>query len=240
MMNPLPRLGKRRFFKELPFIVASLAAGRAAVVRFLLRQLRALEASVDYLALWEAPDGLHPKHRLTDYHDFFIQRISPEQTVLDIGCGNGALSAAIARQTGTRIIGIDQDAESIAQARKRCPEAGSEFICADALTADLPPAEVIVLSNVLEHLDGRVDFLRALRTRLRPRLLLVRVPQYERHWLVPFSHELGLDTRLDPTHRLEHRQEELLGELRAAGWRVRFLEARWGEYRLEAVPEEEG
>jgi 2-polyprenyl-3-methyl-5-hydroxy-6-metoxy-1,4-benzoquinol methylase len=237
MTNPLPRLGTRRFFKELPFIAASLAVGRASVVRFLLRRLRALETSVDYLALWGAPDGLHPKHRLTDYHDFFIQRLAPEQTVLDIGCGNGALSAAIARHTGARLIGIDRDAGSIAQARRRCPEA--EFIWADALTADLPPAEVIVLSNVLEHLDNRVDFLRALRTRLRPRLLLVRVPQFERHWLVPFSRELGLDTRLDPTHCIEHRQEELLGELRAAGWRVRFLEARWGEYRLEAVPEEE-
>jgi SAM-dependent methyltransferase len=237
-MNPLPRLGRKRFFKELPFVLASLAAGRRAVLRFLLRRIRALEASVDYLALWEAPDGLHPKHRLTDYHDFFVQRISRGQAVLDIGCGNGAVAADIARLTGARVIGVDKDSSSITQARARCDGAGAEFVCADALTAELPPADVIVLSNLLEHLDGREEFLRSLRTRLRPKLLLLRVPQYERHWMVPFARKLGLDTRLDPTHCIEHRQEELLGELAAAGWRVRFLEARWGEYRLEAVPEE--
>ena len=238
-MNALPRLGKRRFFKELPLVLASLVAGRTVVLRFLLRMVRSLESSVDYLALWAAPDGLHPKHRLTDYHDFFVQRISRGQTVLDIGCGNGAVAADIARLTGARVIGIDKDAGSITQARERCRDIGAEFVRADALTAELPPADVVVLSNVLEHLDGRQGFLEGLRTHLRPKLLLVRVPQYERHWLVPFARELGLDNRLDPTHRIEHRQEELLGELAAAGWRVRFIEARWGEYRLEAVQEAE-
>ncbi|RJR44256.1 MAG: class I SAM-dependent methyltransferase [Deltaproteobacteria bacterium] len=237
-MNPLPRLGRKRFLKELPFVLASFAAGRRAVLRFLLRRIRTLEASVDYLALWDAPDGLHPKHRLTDYHDFFVQRISRGQTVLDIGCGNGAVAADIARLTGARVIGIDKDSQSIMQARARCAGAGAEFVCADALTAELPPADVIILSNVLEHLDGREEFLRDLRTRLKPKLLLLRVPQYERHWLVPYARELGLDIRLDPTHLIEHRQEELLGELAAAGWQVHFIEACWGEYRLEAVPKE--
>jgi 2-polyprenyl-3-methyl-5-hydroxy-6-metoxy-1,4-benzoquinol methylase len=233
----LPRLGKRRFFKELPLVLASLAAGRRVVLRVLLRAMRGLESSVDYLALWEASDGLHPKHRLTDYHDFFVRRISPGQTVLDIGCGPGAVAAAIARRTGARVLGIDKDAGSIIEARARCAGAGAEFVCADALSAELPRADVVVLSNVLEHLDGRPGFLHSLRTRLRPKLLLLRVPQYERHWLVPFAGELGLDPRLDPTHLIEHRQEEILAELAAAGWRVRFLEARWGEYRIEAVPE---
>jgi 2-polyprenyl-3-methyl-5-hydroxy-6-metoxy-1,4-benzoquinol methylase len=200
--------------------------------------MRALESSVDYLALWDAPDGLHPKHRLTDYHDFFVQRIFRGQTVLDLGCGNGAVAADIARLTGARVIGIDKDAYSIIQAQERCRDTGAEFICADALTAALPPADVVVLSNVLEHLDGRKEFLKGLRTHLRPKLLLVRVPQYERHWLVPYAQELGLDTRLDQTHHIEHRQEEILAELAAAGWQVRFIEARWGEYRIEAVPED--
>jgi 2-polyprenyl-3-methyl-5-hydroxy-6-metoxy-1,4-benzoquinol methylase len=236
-MTPLPRLGKRRFFKELPLVLASLAAGRQVVLRVLLRMIKGLESSVDYLALWQAPDGLHPKHRLTDYHDFFIRRISPGQIVLDLGCGCGAVAADIARRSGARVMGIDKDAGSIKWARERCAGTGAEFVCGDALTAELPQADVVVLSNVLEHLEGRPGFLHSLRTRLRPKLLLLRVPQYERHWLVPFARELGLDTRLDPTHLIEHRQEEILAELAAAGWRVRFLEARWGEYRIEAVPE---
>ena len=237
-MKPLPRLGRKRFLKELPFVLAAFVAGRRALVRFLLRWMRALESSVDYLALWDAPDGLHPKHRLTDYHDFFVQRISSGQTVLDIGCGCGAVAADIARLTNARVIGVDKDAGSITQAQDRCRGTGAAFVCADALTAELPPSDVIVLSNVLEHLDGRAEFLRVLRLRLKPQRLLLRVPQHERHWLVPYARELGLDTRLDQTHQIEHRQEEILAELAAAGWQVRFIEARWGEYRIEAVPEE--
>lgn len=237
-MKTLPRLGKRRFVKELPFILTSFVTGRKGVLRFLVWAVHTLESSVDYLALWDAPDGLHPKHRLTDYHDFFIQRISSGQTVLDIGCGNGAVTADIARLTGAKVLGIDKDEGNIAQARALCADGRVKFICGDALTAELPQADVIVLSNVLEHLDMREVFLSTLRERIQPKLLLIRVPQYERSWMVPYAQELGLDTRLDPTHRIEHRHEQILCELSASGWLVRFIEARWGEYRIEAVPEE--
>jgi 2-polyprenyl-3-methyl-5-hydroxy-6-metoxy-1,4-benzoquinol methylase len=238
-MKALPNLGKKRLLRELPFVLASLVAGRKAVLRFLLRLLRVLESSIDYLALWDASDGLHPKHRLTDYHDFFARRISSGQTVLDIGCGCGAVAADIVRLTGARVIGVDKDLANISRARELCANTGAEFMCADALTAELPQADVIVLSNLLEHLSGRDTFLLALRERIPPKLLLVRVPQYERHWMVPYAKELGVDTRLDPTHRIEHRHEEILSELAASGWSVRFIEARWGEYRIEAVPAEQ-
>lgn len=36
--------------------------------------------------------GLHPKHRLMDYHRFFVDAVQPNDMVCDIGCGNGALS----------------------------------------------------------------------------------------------------------------------------------------------------
>jgi len=237
-MKSLPRLGRKRFLKELPFVLVSLAVGRKAILRFLLRAARSLEGSVDYIALWDSPGGLHPKHRLTDYHDFFVRRINRGQTVLDIGCGNGAVTADIARLTGAKVIGIDKDDRSIAQARVLCVDFGAEFICGDALTTRLPKADVVILSNVLEHLETREGFLRALHEHTQPKMLLIRVPQYERSWMVPYAQELGVDTRLDSTHRIEHRYEQILSELTAAGWLARFIEARWGEYRIEAVPEE--
>jgi hypothetical protein len=63
--------------------------------------------------------------------------------------------------------------------------------------------------------------------RIRPKLLHVRVPQFERHWQVPYAQELGLDTWLDPTHRIEHRQEEI--SVLAAAVEV-FYRGSLGEY----------
>jgi hypothetical protein len=34
-------------------------------------------------------NGIHPKHRLMKYHDFFVNRVQREERVLDIGCGIG-------------------------------------------------------------------------------------------------------------------------------------------------------
>ena len=32
-------------------------------------------------------DGVHPKHKLTNYHNFFIENVNNGENVLDIGCG---------------------------------------------------------------------------------------------------------------------------------------------------------
>ena len=45
-----------------------------------------------------AEGGLHPKHRILGYHDFFVARIRPGQRVIDLGCGVGALAASIAER----------------------------------------------------------------------------------------------------------------------------------------------
>ena len=44
------------------------------------------------------------------------------QTVLDVGCGSGAITEGIARKVGTagKVIGIDTSAQLIAAAKKRC------------------------------------------------------------------------------------------------------------------------
>ncbi|XVV16200.1 class I SAM-dependent methyltransferase [Actinoplanes sp. CA-131856] len=63
----------------------------------------------------------------------------PRGEVLDVGCGTGATTAAIARTPGRRAVGVDIAAPMIAAARRRETE-GLSFIEADAQTYAFPPA----------------------------------------------------------------------------------------------------
>ena len=62
--------------------------------------------------------NIHPKHKLTRYHYFFIERINNGETVLDIGCGYGAVARSIAKSKElSTVYGIDIDSKKINQAR---------------------------------------------------------------------------------------------------------------------------
>jgi SAM-dependent methyltransferase len=177
--------------------------------------------------------GLHSKHRHTGYHGFFLARVNVGERVLDVGCGIGALTHDLAR-AGARVVGVDMNPASIETARTRFAHPAVEFRVGDALALPGERFDVVVLSNVLEHLAPRVSFLSALAERTGARRLLVRVPCFERDWRVPLKRELGVEWRLDPTHETEYRLEDLAEELAAAGWRLGPCELRWGEIWAEA------
>ena len=48
-------------------------------------------------------NGVHPKHFLTNYHQFFIDRIKDGDNVLDVGCGNGSVAISIAKKYSNQI-----------------------------------------------------------------------------------------------------------------------------------------
>ncbi len=175
--------------------------------------------------------GEHPKHRLTRYHDFFVDRIPAGARVLDIGCGYGAVARSIARGVeGVAVTGIDMDAARIREAEAADNPDYLNFVLGDALL-DLPAGEwdIVVLSNVLEHIDERVEFLRRLTARLSPRRILIRVPLFERDWQIAMRRELGVNYFSDPTHFIEHRLDEFADETDAAGLRVTERLTLWGE-----------
>jgi len=149
-------------------------------------------------------EGVHPKHRLMNYHDFFIKRIVQEDHVLDIGCGIGAVAYDVAKSTGASVLGIDIDDNSIHAARERFQHARLEFRVGDVLKA-LPHEKysVVILSNVLEHLPQRSDFLKRVQKAVNPGRILTRVPLFERDWRVPLKKEVGVEWRLDDTHQIE-------------------------------------
>lgn len=181
-------------------------------------------------------DGKHTKHRHLDYHSFFVNRISANERVLDIGCGHGAVAYSVATKTGAAVVGVDFEASSIALAREWHQHETLEFREGDALELQDEAFDVVVLSNVLEHIAYRDEFLKRVQAVTGVQRFLIRVPVFERDWRVPLKAELGVEWRLDPTHETEFTLETFEEETRAGGLKIVYLESRWGEIWAELAP----
>lgn len=221
---------------HLMSLISSQVNGKAPADA--LRYLFDLEARIYSLEGAQAVaygDGIHTKHRHTHYHDFFVERLQPGERVLDIGCGNGFLAYDMAAKGGGHVTGIELNAENVTIARRQFSHPDVRFVHGDALK-DLPSGayDTVVLSNVLEHLSGRVSFLRKIREHLRPTRFLLRVPLFERDWRVPLKKELGVEWRLDTTHETEYTQEQFACELACADLYITDFQIRWGEIWCEA------
>jgi SAM-dependent methyltransferase len=199
-----------------------------------LKRLFATRDTLDFVIAERAMAlgrGVHPKHRLTGYHRFFIDRIAATARVLDIGCGIGAVARSIAlARPGATVVGIDNDAGRLGEAMAGQRPANLSFVAGDATVA-VPegPWDVLVLSNVLEHIVDRVGFLAALRATSKAPLFLIRVPHFERDWQMAMRRELGVNHHSDPDHKIEHTVEEFGAETAAAGLEVVELLTPWGE-----------
>jgi len=205
-------------------------------LRFLFRVEDFIEKIIGQTAI-RYDNGLHVKHRLTRYHDFFVKRIKPGERVIDIGCGAGAVAHSVVERSGAQVVGIDLSINKIKKAREQYPHPLLKFCVGDALR-DLPEDhfEVIILSNVLEHLPKRPDFLRRLVEVHKPSRILIRVPTFEKNWQIPCKQELGVKWWGDNTHKTEYTQESFAAEMESAGLKITYKEIRWGEIWSEAVP----
>ena len=86
------------------------------IVKLLLRIHTISYKLVGYLSSKIDDAGIHPKHRLMNYHKFFVDNID-ENDVVDIGCGNGALSYDIAKKA-KKVVGIELNEKNISFAKE--------------------------------------------------------------------------------------------------------------------------
>ena len=207
---------------------------RARAMRQLLQVYEDAYRGVDFGAI-DYDEGVHAKHRLTRYHDFFVERIRRGECVLDVGCGKGELAHDIAERSGATVIAIDASPWMLEFARARFSHPRVTYVQTDAVDyTPEEPVDVAVLSNVLEHIAPRVELLRALRERAGAQRLLLRVPVEDRDWTVPLRRELGLPHFSDPEHKIEYDQKLLRDELAAAGWEMGEPLLNWGEIWADA------
>lgn len=225
----VPRRLRHGFVKGL-FVVESRGSDTKEALARLFAIGDDLEHVINERAMIHGK-GEHPKHRLIRYHEFFIDRVQDGQRVLDIGCGYGAVARSVARaRPASTVVGVDYDDGRLAQARSSDNPANLSFVKSDA-TKSVPdgPWDIVILSNVLEHIHDRPGFLRALIATTKAKKFLIRVPLFERDWKLAMRREVGANYYSDPDHKIEHRESEFRAEMQAAGLQIDELKTPWGE-----------
>lgn len=104
---------------------------------------------------------------------------SPESVrILDVGCGNGTLVALPLAHAGYDVTGIDLHPPSIDRARQLATQcAKAKFLDCPVESLSEPPFDVIILSEVLEHVTDPAGLLKASSRHLRnDGFLIVTVP----------------------------------------------------------------
>lgn len=184
-------------------------------------------AAISHLVV-EMNNGIHPKHEIINYHLYFLDQVEPSDLILDIGCGNGYLAYDLAHKA-KEVIGIDILPANIAFAQANYQRNNLQFLVGDATTYTYgKTVSKIVLSNVLEHIENRHKFLNSLHRIAK--VILLRVPLITRDWLSVYKKNHGFEYRLDQTHFVEYRPEELVTELEKSNWRVESWQINWGEW----------
>ena len=189
-----------------------------------------LEQFINHAALrYEGKN--HPKHRLISYHDYFIDNIEDNSKVLDLGCGFGYVTHKIAKKKPkSKITGIDRVSKKITFANKEYNLNNLDFIIGDILNYNFSlKFDVILMSNIIEHIDKRVDFLKKIILKCKPKKILFRVPDFRRSWQIPLKKELKVNYFSDIEHFIEPTLEEFISELKLADLKIINYKIIWGE-----------
>jgi len=181
-------------------------------------------------------NGVHPKHRIIRYKEWFLDNINKDDVVLDVGCNTGMMPEFLS-QKAAFIYGIEIERKLIAEAKIKRQKDNIEFIGADATAYDYTqcsPISCVTLSNVLEHIEHRVDFIKKLIKQVSwqdeaNKKLLIRVPMIDREWITVYKKELGIDYRLDSTHYTEYTYTQFEQELTQSGIEILSYHIRFGE-----------
>ena len=181
--------------------------------------------------------GVHPKHRIINYKDWFNSKISKDDVVLDIGSKTGEMAFHMSNKC-KNVYGIEIEKHSHDEALKRYSKENLKFVNADATNFNYvneinKNISVVTMSNVLEHIDNRKEFLRDIIKQINNKnkkvKILIRVPSIEREWVTPLKKSLGLVWKLDRTHFTEYTKEELNDELKSINYFHTEIDTKFGE-----------
>ncbi|MBK2957951.1 class I SAM-dependent methyltransferase [Enterobacter hormaechei] len=113
-------------------------------------------------ALWPDPDGV-----------IKVLDIKPGMTVVDLGCGYGYFTAAIARRVEPgRVVGFDLDPEMLEQAQAACEGmANCNWLPGDAMELSRllgAPADYVLIANTFHGVPDKTALAREVAMALKP------------------------------------------------------------------------
>ena len=124
---------------------------------------------------WDPKSEFRPLHQINPLRLDWIKSLVSLQgkDVVDIGCGGGILTDAMAR-SGARVLGVDLATKSLKVAQLHALEAQTpnvryQEISAEALAAERPASfDVVTCMEMLEHVPDPASIVRACATLVKP------------------------------------------------------------------------
>ncbi len=124
---------------------------------------------------WDTNSEFRPLHQINPLRLDWIQTMATlkDKQVLDVGCGGGILSDAMAR-VGAHVTGIDLATKSLKVAQlhaleTQTPNVNYREVSAEAMAADKPASfDVVTCMEMLEHVPDPASVVKACATLVKP------------------------------------------------------------------------
>lgn len=202
---------------------------KRSCLKLLKYQNSALESLACHAVRWRgfSASPIHPKHLFDEQRTAsYVKHLRPGINFMDIGSGVGTDCILAAKRGARRVVGIEHGTRNYKLAVRRAREAkvDVQFIYRDLELAALPlddkTFDVILFSNVLEHLKNRIAVLRELkRAKKENGIVAISVPNSDTSWKRALR-SAGLDSRDDPDHKIEYSKASIRSELDQAGLEI--------------------
>ena len=172
---------------------------------------------------WEALANRFPtaySARLHAQYGWFVDQAKQQapKLIVDVGCGDAALTHLLAEATGARVVGIEPEPRGIELARDALAKHGSRAEALEGRGESLPfedrEADLVVLSEVVEHVPSPEPLVEeAARVLANHGSLLISTPQWQKPELRPHHvHEFKAGELRDLCSRYFQRADVYVAE----------------------------